>query len=204
MKSKIRHLRSILDEEKGKVEYIKDQIKKKSLEKKKYQRSFRANEKAQIVVQEVIRITKDKLKYHLSDISSLAMSSVFPNPYNVVFNFVPKRGKIEVDINFEKKGNLIQPFDSGGGAVDIASLSLRFSCWTLQNPKTRPILFLDEPLKFLKGKPLPQKGARMISEISKKLGIQIIMVSHNPDLIDWSDKILSVSIDNDGISIVEE
>jgi DNA repair exonuclease SbcCD ATPase subunit len=203
MKSKIRHLRSILDSKKGKAEQIESYIEQKKKKRRFTQRSLKLNEKAQVVVNEVSRLTKESLRYHLSDICSMAMASVFSDPYEIQIDFTEKRGKIEADVWFVKDGNLISPFMStGGGAVDISALSLRFSCWTIQNPKTRPILILDEPLRFLKGEDLPYKGAEMIHQISEKLGLQIIMVSHDPELIDCADNIISVDIKN-GISKVE-
>lgn len=203
MISNIENLKIELNKRKGKLSLIQQQIKEKKFEKKKIQRSYKLNEKAQIVIQEVVRLTKEKLKYHLSDISSLAMASVFENPYNVIFDFLPRRGKIEADIWFEKNNSLFSPYSTGGGAVDIASLAIRFSCYTLQTPKTRPIMLLDEPLKFLKGKEMPMKGAELISEISKRLGIQVIMVSHNSTLIDCADRVIRIEMEN-GRSIVDE
>ena len=65
------------------------------------------------------------------------------------------------------------------------------------------VLILDEPLKHLKGNDMPEKGAELIRSISEKLGIQVIMVSHDPALISEADKVFSVKIRN-GISEVKE
>ena len=202
MNQQISRLRASYEQKRGKAEQIETYIKQKTQRKRRLQRSLRLNEKAQVIVQEVTKITQDQLKYHLSDLCTLAMSSVFPEPYEIVIDFVSKRGKVEAEIWFQKDGYLINPFSAtGGGAIDIAALSLRFSCWTLQKPKTRPILLLDEPLKFLKGSDLPIKGAEMIHQISEKLGLQIIMVSHDPELIECADKVITVKMKN-GISEV--
>ena len=203
MKRQIERLRASYERKRGSAEQIQSYIDQKKRKKRFTQRSLRLNEKAQVVVQEVTKITQDKLKYHLSDICSLAMASVFPNPYEIVIDFISKRGKVETDIWFHKDGYFINPFSAtGGGAIDIAALSLRFSCWSLQNPKTRPIFLLDEPLKFLKGSDLPYKGAEMIHEISKRLNVQVIMVSHDPELIDCADNIIKVEMKK-GVSVVK-
>lgn len=203
MNPQIKHLRTSYEQKRGKAEQVKTYIKQKTHRKRHIQRSLRLNEKAQVIVQEVTKITQDKLKYHLSDICTLAMQSVFPDPYEIVIDFVSKRGKVEAEIWFKKDGYLINPFSAtGGGAIDIAALSLRFSCWTLQKQKTRPVLFLDEPLRFLKGEELPVKGAEMILEISHRLGLQIIMVSHDPELIECADKVITVKMEK-GISVVK-
>lgn len=203
MKHEIQHLRSFLDRKKGVVAQLSLQLKEKTIHKRKSQRSLKLNEKAQIILHQVTQLTQDKLKYHLSDICSMAMASVFPDPYEIKIDFVSRRGKIEADIWFVKDGYQIDPQSaSGGGAIDIASLALRFSCFTLQTQPSRPILILDEPLRFLKGEDLPIKGAEIIHQISERLGIQIIMVSHDPELIDCADKVIKIEMEK-GRSVVK-
>jgi DNA repair exonuclease SbcCD ATPase subunit len=75
----------------------------------------------------------------------------------------------------------------GGGVIDLLGLSLRFSIWSIMARRTAPIFFLDEPLKWLKGGGMPEKGQELISQISKQLGVQVIMVSHAPELIAGAD-----------------
>ncbi|MEA2056752.1 MAG: ABC transporter ATP-binding protein, partial [Patescibacteria group bacterium] len=47
-------------------------------------------------------------------------------------------------------------------------------------------LILDEPFKFLSPN-LAEKASAMLSALSQKLGLQIIMVSHNANLVVTSD-----------------
>lgn len=152
-------------------------------------------EKAQIIIQTTAQETQQQLEYHISELVTLAMDSVFPNPYKIKLDFDLKRDKTEANIWFvDDEGNKIDPMDaSGGGAVDVASLALQISLWTLSNPRTRNVLILDEPLKWLKGGELPERGAALIKEISKRLKIQIIMVSHSTELIESADAVFRVS-----------
>lgn len=187
-------LRQKVQVEMGKKALLEDQITAGKKELRRLNRSVRLNEKARVVIQEAIRLTQEKLKHHLSDISSLAMASIFDDPYEVDIDFIPKRGKVETDIWFVRDGEQIHPLQStGGGAIDICALSLRMSCWTLQNPKTRPILILDEPLKFL-SRDLQVKASKLIKDISEKLDIQIIMNSHSPQLIECADNVIEVKM----------
>ena len=159
-------------------------------------------EKAQVVIQKVARQTQEELEYQVSELVTLAMSAVFPDPYELKLEFNLRRGRTEADISFVRDGVEIDPMSaSGGGAVDVASFALQVSLWSLQVPRNRRVLYFDEPLKFLKGKNYPEKGARMIKEISKKLGIQILMVSHSPELIEGADRVFRVT-NKKGISLV--
>jgi len=81
---------------------------------------------------------------------------------------------------------------SGGGAVDIAALTLQISLWSIARPRTEGIFILDEPLKWLKGKELPVRGGKIIKDLSSKIGVQIIMVSHSEELIEYADNIIAI------------
>ena len=159
---------------------------------------------AQLILQESARLTQEHLQYRIGTLVTLAMEAVFDDPYRLEVLFENARGRTQASINFMRGDEILSPLDaSGGGAVDVAAFGLQVSLWTLQNPKTRPVLFLDEPLKWLKGGSLPEKGAAMLQEISQKLGIQIIMVSHAPELISHADKVFRVTKKNN-ISTVKE
>ena len=159
---------------------------------------------AQLILQESARLTQEHLQYRIGTLVTLAMEAVFDDPYRLEVLFENARGRTQASINFMRGDEILSPLDaSGGGAVDVAAFGLQVSLWTLQNPKTRPVLFLDEPLKWLKGGSLPEKGAAMLQEISQKLGIQIIMVSHAPELISHADKVFRVTKKNN-VSTVKE
>ena len=159
---------------------------------------------AQLILQESARLTQEHLQYRIGTLVTLAMEAVFDDPYRLEVLFENARGRTQASINFMRGDEILSPLDaSGGGAVDVAAFGLQVSLWTLQNPKTRPVLFLDEPLKWLKGGSLPEKGAAMLQEISQKMGIQIIMVSHALELISHADKVFRVTKKNN-ISTVKE
>ncbi len=141
---------------------------------------------------------------HLSSMVSKAMRAVFPDPYQLCVEFVQRRGKMDADISFIRDGEKIDPMaGSGGGAVDVAAFALQLALWSIKKQKTRPTLILEEPLKWLKGDDYPALGAEMIAQISKQLGIQIIMISHIPELIGSADKIFLVE-KKGNVSRVEE
>ena len=145
-------------------------------------------EQAQQIIQNVAQITQEQLEYHVGELVTLAMSSVFENPYELKIEFVQRRGRTEADIWFVDGKNKISPFDCAeGGAVDVAAFALNVSLWSLRRPRFRNVLVLDEPLKFLKGEDLPEKGAQMMHEIASNTGLQIIAVSHILDQIEGAD-----------------
>ncbi len=203
--SRLSSIQKRIAEKKGIKSSLLRKKRKLSGEIKELKKEMRASEKAQAFIQTIAGQTQSTLKVHISEITSLAMSSVFQRPYMLEVDFVPKRGKTEMPIVLRRDGRVSNPKFSSGGVKEIVALGTQLSCWSLPSAgkRTRAILFLDEPLKWLKGAELPQRGARVIQEIAKELGMQIIQVSHSPELIEHSDHVFAVHRRGER-SIVEE
>jgi len=160
-------------------------------------------EEAQLIIQQVAQKTQSELEFQISEIVSMALSSVFDDPYEFKIEFVLRRGKTEADLYFMKNGEKFYPLeDNGGGAVDVAAFALRVALWNLSRPKTRNTLILDEPFKWLSKGHL-QRAGEMLKVISDKLKIQIIFVSHIPELIESADRVFNV-VKKNNISQVAE
>lgn len=160
-------------------------------------------EEALLILQQVGMKTQQELEFQISEIVSLALSSVFDDPYEFKIEFVPRRGKTEADLYFLRDGEKYFPLDdNGGGTVDVASFALRVALWNLSRPKTRNVLILDEPFKFLSSEHL-SRASEMLKMISERLKIQIIMVTHIPELIDSADKVFTVTKNKKGISQIK-
>lgn len=157
-------------------------------------------EQAQTLIQSVARQTQEMLRFYLEDLVQMALDTCFPDEYQFQVIFEIKRERTEARLCFVKNGEEINPMDSsGGGAVDVASWGLRIAAWTLG--KTDNVIILDEPFRFL-DKTRQPLAAEVMSQISKQLGIQFIMVTHNADIIEASDRVFRVT-KQDGISRVE-
>ncbi|MHA2047664.1 MAG: ATP-binding cassette domain-containing protein [Candidatus Thorarchaeota archaeon] len=136
--------------------------------------------KARIIIQTVAQETQQNLEYHLSDLVTTALHSVFPDDIKFVVKIEIRRGKTECDLLFEEFEKQYKPLEgSGFGPVDVASFALRICFWSLK--KNRPTLILDEPFRNV-SPDLQHKVSDMVKKLSEKLGIQIIMVSHAEEI----------------------
>lgn len=195
-------LRQELERRKGQRDRIQQDLERTEEVVRKLILQARYCEEAQTIIQNVAQLTQAELEYHVSELVTLAMAAVFEDPYSLEVEFVQRRGRTETDLWFVRNDSKIDPLSaSGGGAVDVASFALRVALWSLAPVRTRNVLILDEPLHFLKGEVLPEKGSTMIKEISEKIGLQIIMVSHIPDQIEGADRVFNVSMSS-GVSKV--
>jgi hypothetical protein len=155
---------------------------------------LKAAQEACLLAQLVAKQTQAQLEYRVSELSTLALQAILEEDIQLGLQFVEKRGKTEAEMFVAVDGNHIQPKHStAGGVMDIIGTTLRFSLWSLMPRKSRPSFFLDEPMKWLKGKDLPEKGTQVLSEVSHRLGVQIIMVSHATELIAGADSIIDIS-----------
>ncbi len=194
--NKLKELRSKLEQFKGKkaqIEQYLEEAKKSAIETK---RSIRQHEQAIEIVKQVGLQTQQTLQFHISNTVSMALSSVFDDAYEMIVEFVQRRGKTECDLLFGKGKNTIDPLSaSGGGAVDVASFALRVASWSMQMPRTRNVLLLDEPFKNVSEGYLP-KASELLKQISEQLNLQIIMVTHSDTLIDSADNIIKIQNKN--------
>lgn len=198
----LKELRTWLDKQKGKKEQINLDIKRLRTEIKEKQAELVNVEKAHEIIKLVGFKTQQSLQYHISDITSLAMEAVIPDPYKLEIVFVERRNKYECDILFSRNDKQLDPMDSsGGGAVDIAAFALRIAAWSMSTPRKRNVIILDEPFRFV-SVDLQEKASQMLKEISKRLGIQFIIVSHQAVLTKFADRVFEVSIKN-GVSKIE-
>lgn len=195
-------LKEQLQLKKGIAQRIQTELSTKEARLKVLKTELYSCEKARAILQLVAKETQEQLEYKISELVSLALSAIFDNPYELVLEYEIKRGKTEANLLFKRENNSVRPLlSSGGGAVDVAAFGLRVAIWSLKQPRSQNTIVLDEPFRFL-SKQHQEKASKLLSEISRKLGIQIIMVTHNQEFISAADKVFQVSKTN-GISKVE-
>jgi len=199
----VKEIRSKLDQQKGRKLQVEKDLETITNELREQKSGLIRHEKAREIIREVGLKTQQQLQFHISDVVSSALDAVFDNPYELKVEFVQRRNKTECDLIF-KRGELeIDPIEASGvGAIDVASFALRIASWSMMRPKTRNVIILDEPFRYLSTNYQEQASA-MIKEISQKLGIQFIIVTHEETLTTNADKVFEVGI-RKGISNVKE
>ena len=173
------------------------------------ERDLHRHEQAREIIRTVGLATQKQLSVNIADISSLALSAVFDNPYQLNVEFVQRRDKTECDLTFARDDILgLDPMtESGGGTVDVAAFALRVASWSMQSPHSRSTLVLDEPFLHVKGDDANLRVLRLLHTISSRLGLQIITVADEridrEDLIENSDRTFEVTKRN-GVATVTQ
>lgn len=189
-KTDIQNLKSRLEQSLGKREMLQSQLKSANNSLVAAESRNQNSRLARIIVQTVAEETQKKIEYQISNIVSLALVSVFPDPYECKLQFVKRRNKMEADILFLKNENEGKPIEiAGGGTLDVASFALKTAIWAIK--PTNNVMILDEPFHFL-SRDLQSKCSQMIKMIQEKMKIQFIIVSHIPEITESADRIFNV------------
>lgn len=169
-------------------------IREKQVKKKKMiqvKKNIINYKKARNVLLEVSEKTQNKIKIKIEEIITLALRSVFDEEFVFVLKFLQKRNRVEAVPTIKIGDEEFDPKDELGGAIiDIISFVFRPILWGMTKEKTRPIFILDEPFRFTGS--LVKKAGEMVKFLSKELGLQIIIISHDRRLIKFCDQVYKV------------
>lgn len=151
---------------------------------------------AQELLQQTAQKTQSRLSFHISNFISSNLEAIWgEDAYTFSMEFIEKRNKTEVsmllhtpegDVSLDSLNNV----RGGGGVLDIVAFGLRIALWSLQSQKQK-VMILDQPLSNLDQEHLPKAG-ELIKELSDKLGIQFIIINHNPALAEIADNTIEV------------
>lgn len=201
----IQTIRQKLERQKGSRDQVSRDLKKSQETIRFFKQEISYSEEAQAIIAAVAKSTQNELSYRITEPVSLALSAVFGSDaykMSAVFN-AAARGATECVLGFERNGNIVDPLSSsGGGTIDIATFALRIGAWSLTQPRSRAVILLDEPGKWVSRNKIGLFG-QMMRETSSQLNLQIILITHIAELAAVADKTFEVTIEN-GVSKVEE
>lgn len=145
-------------------------------------------------------LVKDKVEGVISD----ALKEIYGDEYSIKFDYTMKRNKTSVDIYLVKHtkiGDIIRKQDGfGGGVSDIISLPLKLLV-LMALQKNDKILIADEPGKHMDDR--VDKFGFFLKNVSEKLGIQIIILTHFQSMTEFADSVYEVSMIDKVTSLVE-
>lgn len=128
---------------------------------------------------------EDLLKANIDSVSDLVTSGLnhIIDDQELKFNIKQevKNNRLSINFTIEENGIEGDPLSSfGGGAISVASLILRLAVMARMNMAN--LLLLDESMSSLANRYVPM-AAEFMKQISEKMGINILMVTHNEDFL---------------------
>lgn len=202
MSNRLRQYRDFLVRKQTELEIIKKDLDVAIKERGAGEKILANTERARDIINDVVILTQERVKGLIEEVVTLALSAVYGNDYEFGIEYQIKRNQHEATLWLVKDGDRFSLKDEvGGGVCDICSFALRLIMWAISPQRTSPVFIFDEPGRFLSRDLQPLFG-QMIKQVSSLLGVQIIMVSHSPDLIEASDRAYEVT-QVKGISTVQ-
>jgi len=136
-----------------------------------------------------LKIQKD-VKEYLDSLVSMALKTVLEDPYQFEAIFETKHNETKCRMVFKRDGDERDPLDStGGGAVDVAAFALRVAVQRMIC--NRSTLLLDEPFRNVSEDRHPFV-LDLLETVNKKLGLQLIIITHRNRLTDRADKVITI------------
>lgn len=175
---------------KARKDIIEKDLHKKEKELENCKEEKKAAEDARTVLQVAAKETQRNLETHFSNLVTNSFEIVFDDPYEFKPEFVEKRNKTECNLWFVRNGKHLTPrFSSGGAVRDVAAFALRLAYWRLE--KSDPTMIMDEPFKKLHIHRIP-RVIETIRYLSDELGLQMIIVTHIPEIAQQADKVMEI------------
>lgn len=199
----VHHIQSFVQERKHQKAFLQKQLDEKTNSRESLLAKYNDLIEARRIISEAARVTQLQFKGFVENLVTMAIQTVFPEQqYKFVMDFDLKANRSEINLLVQQgEKEPYRPEDEqGGGLLDILSFALRVVMWALEKPRSRPVFVMDEPFRYC-GKLTPLAG-NMMKEISQRLGIQIIMVTHEDALSDIADRSWLVRREKGGWSIV--
>lgn len=138
----------------------------------------------QSILQNIAQNVQQQAHKQIASVVTRCLRAVFEKPYRFRITFERKRGRTEAKLTFVRDKLELEPLDGcGGGVVDVAAFALRLACLMLRRPKGRRLLVLDEAFRFLSERKDYRVRVRdLLEALAEEMGVQMILVTHDPAL----------------------
>lgn len=151
--------------------------------------------KASLFLQNLSDATRKEIVEKISSIVTDALQKVKDKDLEFKMTLTTERNQVDLKFTIVNKVNG-QEYDiltsCGGGVADIVTFPLRLSLLLKWTPELARVIILDEAFKFVGVQDQDMLG-EFIKQISDKLGIQIILITHSPVLSNKAHKVFTVT-----------
>ena len=175
-----------------KKELLEKELKAKTFSLSVLNRKLKNHEQARAIFTRLSKQLQTEAKKHIENLVTLAVQAVFDNRYSYHLVYEEKRGVMTCTPTV-KIGNeeYIPKEDEGGGMQDIIGFIQKIVLWSIQVPRSRNFILLDEPFRFC-GE-LTLKALQLVQKLSQKLNLQILIITHEPEIANVCDRVWHIT-----------
>ncbi|MEE9214905.1 MAG: hypothetical protein V3U54_08945 [Thermodesulfobacteriota bacterium] len=202
---KIRELKAKINQQIGECNALRTKKEQVELRLMEIDTKIQTHENASIFLQTLSDETRQMIINKMSNIVTDALKQVLDK--NLAFEMQLSTERNQVDIKFlvkdttmNKSYEILNSF--GGGLADIVSFPLRVSLLLKWSPQLSRVLIMDETFKAVDVTNQAFLG-EFIRQLSEKLRLQIILVTHSSEIASKAHKQFKVN-NAKGVSTVNE
>lgn len=163
-------------------------------------------EKVGVVVQKLTEISRRDTLDKVASIVSVALQEIKDPTLTFKINYKVERNQAiaEFLIHDSKLQRDMDPLQSCGGTlIDLIELPLKVSLLLKWSPQLAKVLILDESFKFVSTADRP-KLASFIRQLAENLGLQIILITHSPEVASTAHQVFKVVHDGTQSKVVNQ
>jgi len=160
------------------------------------------HKQAMALLQTAADSVQTDIKNALTSLCTAALRDVFPEKQcSFGVEFIQNKNTTNLEMFILEDDIKYDPLESRGhGIADVLCFALRVSILCLK-ADARKVILLDEPFKQVSAD-YRKRVIDFVKEVSRRTGIQIIMVTHIDEFADHADNTITVSYVN-GKSVVK-
>lgn len=156
------------------------------------------------LVVEAANLTQLRFKNKTERAVTRAVRTVFPRDFRFGIDFHLRRKKSECDMWIIDRGyKRSMMSDMGCSTLDVTAIPLRLVIMGFKRPRVRPIVWMDEPLKWVGTAEEAEMAAELMARSSRENNIQVIVITHDPIIAGYGDAVFEVTHDGE-LSSVEQ
>lgn len=200
---RLNNLQRWVDREIGRREEIRGSQERDRVKVEEHEAKAALTEKAILVLQAATETRRQELKDRVESLVTRGLRAVFErSDFEFAFKVALKRDQFGiVPVLRSKFGDrdLETPIvdGHGGGVADVISFILRVIVLSMARPRLAQILILDETFRHVSPEYL-RGVATLLRELSDSAGIQFVLITHKPELLDAADTVYSSKLSEDG------
>ncbi len=174
----------------GKAKAISDQAKQGQKDLEQAQELHDRYEKVSILFQSISEQQQAVLIEKIERLVSLGLRAVFEEDMQFIIKMTPKADQMSANFRLRDGTGLETDIMTakGGGVSVLVGVLLQIVMLTLMRNRLAPVLFLDESFSHVSDEYIPKVSALMRT-LSSKLGMQIVMVTHQPEFQEDADAV---------------
>lgn len=159
-------------------------------------------QKVRVAMESIESSIRGSFTKQISDLISYGLSLVFEKSLEFKITYSTRANAPVVDFSLKHEhGETDILSGEGGGYVNVISFLLRLILLVYSRPVLRKVIFLDESFSMVSANYLPNV-ANLLKELSAKLNISFVFISHESSFLDIADHIYHVENKDDVSQLV--